>query len=80
MTSLSGPGVGVLLMGTGSYPKEYGLAPIPAVPATLHDLREVLVRQGGADKDAIRVLEDPATSGSWVWRLSRPRNGRATCC
>ncbi len=47
---LSGPGVRVVLVGTGRYAPESKLTDVPAVEATLHDLGRALVEDCGLDE------------------------------
>jgi WD40 repeat protein len=51
----------VLLIGTGSYAPGSGLPEVPAVEATLADLKEALVAECHMQPERIRVGLDPAT-------------------
>jgi molecular chaperone DnaK len=56
---LTGPGVRVLLVGTGTYEH---LPDVPAVAQTLKDLRDALVERCGLSPDHVAVVADPADS------------------
>ena len=65
MTDLAGPGVRVLLIGTGHYPEAGDLLPdIPVVEATLAALRDTLIERCGADPAAVTTLFDPPNGGT----------------
>jgi Caspase domain/WD domain, G-beta repeat len=57
---LGGQDTRVLLIGTGDY-QDSGLEPVPAVPATLADLGQVLIERCGLARENLRVLCDPAS-------------------
>jgi molecular chaperone DnaK len=58
---LTGPGVQVLLVGTGSYDH---LPDVPAVAQTVHDLGQALVDRCGVRTESLRTLLDPADAGA----------------
>jgi hypothetical protein len=58
--ALAGPGVRVLLAGTGSHVTGSALPPVAAVGPTLAELGRVLVQRCGADPTGIDTVIDPA--------------------
>jgi hypothetical protein len=56
------PGARALLIGAGRYLGDSGLPDVPAVSATLADLRLALMTRCGLPGTAIRILVDPATA------------------
>ncbi len=61
MGVLTGPGVRILLAGTGSHTAGSELPDLPAVSATLADLAATVVERCGAQPDQVRTLLDPAS-------------------
>ncbi len=58
-TGLTAPGVGVLLVGTGTHSATSVLPDVPAVAATVQDLGRVLVERCGLGRDGLQLLIDP---------------------
>ncbi|MGY3676497.1 caspase, EACC1-associated type [Streptomyces sp. TE33382] len=63
MTSLSGPGVRVLLIATSTHHGSY-LPSVPSVARTFNDLRTVFTEQCGVRTDRLRLLLDPPDAQS----------------
>ena len=59
--TLSSPGARAVLIGTGTHAAGSGLPDVPAVGATLADLKRVLIQQCGMDEGNVRVLADPVS-------------------
>jgi WD40 repeat protein len=57
---LAGPGVRVLLAGTGAHRPGSALAPIAAVAPTLAEIQRVLVERCGVDPAGVQTVLDPA--------------------
>ncbi|MGH3771961.1 MAG: caspase, EACC1-associated type [Pseudonocardiaceae bacterium] len=59
--ALSSPGTRAVLIGTGTHAAGSGLPDVPAVEATLADLKRVLTQRCGMDEGNVRVLADPVS-------------------
>lgn len=63
MTDLRGPGVRVVLIGTGTHPAGAALPGVPAVAATVREIRRSLVSVCGVDPQQVDGRTDTADSG-----------------